>query len=111
MVSYLVHYDTLLQKVTKVYYKIGKFFSLQNATVFTKYDDFIRKCNVYNKMRRYNVYYRLQMGNLRRKRLLSTKETKGSYTKNLSNCMVRRCLYPVRIDENNIEVTIDNSNI
>ena len=43
--------QNLLQNAT-VYYKMLQDFLLQNATVITKYDDFITKCDSYNKMRR-----------------------------------------------------------
>ena len=74
MVSYLVHYDTLLQNVTDVitrydgYFitkcdksllQTGSAFLLQNATVLSqnatvilKRDDFFTKCGSYYKMRR-----------------------------------------------------------
>ena len=43
LVLYFVHYDTLLQNGTVV---------LQNAAVTTKCNDFIRKCDIYYKLRR-----------------------------------------------------------
>ena len=66
-VSYLVHYDTLLQNVTDIItkcdgYFITKFyesllqnasgFLLQNATVIANCVDFISKCNNYCKVQR-----------------------------------------------------------
>ena len=47
MVSYLVYYDTLLQNatdiITKCFLQNTSGFALQNATVITKYLDFITK--------------------------------------------------------------------
>ena len=65
VVSYLIHYETLLQNATatllenvaKVYYIIRPFFVtnatvlLQNATVITKGNNFITKCGVCYKRR------------------------------------------------------------
>ena len=73
-VSYLIHYDSLLQNATYIITKyVSNFFikcnrsllqyasgfllqnvtvSLQNATVITNYDDFITKYDSYHKMRR-----------------------------------------------------------
>ena len=64
-VSYLIHYDSLLQKIRQIfYYKMRQFYYkmrqllqnevvlLQNATVITKCDNFITKCDSYYKMRR-----------------------------------------------------------
>ena len=48
-VSYLIHYDSLLQNAVVL---------LQNATVITKCDDFITKCDSYYKMRRF--YYKMR---------------------------------------------------
>ena len=58
-VSYLIHYDSLLQNSTEVYwkmrqdfyYKMRQFF-LQNATIITNYNNFITKCDSYYKVRR-----------------------------------------------------------
>ena len=57
MVSYLVYYDTLLQNATDIITKCDKCFLqntpsfvLQNATVITKYLDFITKCGTSSDM-------------------------------------------------------------
>ena len=57
MVSYLVHYDTLLHNAINVITKRDKSLLqcasgllLQNATVTTKCVDFITKCDNYHKM-------------------------------------------------------------
>ena len=59
-VSYLIHYDGLVQKATDIITKCDRSlfqnasgFLLQNATVFTNCDDFITKCDVYYKLRQY----------------------------------------------------------
>ena len=39
----------------QVYYRMRRVFLLQNATVITKCDDFITKCDVYYKLRQYNI--------------------------------------------------------
>ena len=65
-VSYLIHYDGLLQNATDITTKCERnllqntssfllqnaTILLQNATVFTKCDNFITKCDSYYKMRR-----------------------------------------------------------
>ena len=43
VVSYLLHYDTLLQNTAVL---------IQNPTFITKCDNFVTKCDVYYKMRR-----------------------------------------------------------
>ena len=77
-VSYLIHYDSLLQNATDITTKCGSYFItkcdrrllqnasdfllqnarviLQNVTVIINYDDFITKCNSYYKMRRFTNY-------------------------------------------------------
>ena len=54
MVSYLVYYDTLLQNatdiITKCFLQNTSGFALQNATVITKYLDFITKCGTSSNM-------------------------------------------------------------
>ena len=74
MVSYLIHYDSLLQNATDIITKCDSYFItkcdrsllqnasrfllgnaivlLQIATVITNCDDFITKCDSYYKMRR-----------------------------------------------------------
>ena len=73
-VSYLIHYDSLLQNATDIMTKCDNYFItkcdrsllpntsglllqnatvlLQNTTVMTNYHDFITKCNSYYKMQR-----------------------------------------------------------
>ena len=57
-VSCLICYDSLLQNMTDVITKRKSYFirkcdrSLQNATVITKCDNFITKCNSYYEMQR-----------------------------------------------------------
>ena len=76
-VSYFVHYNTLLQNATDAIPKCDRYFIrkyvksllqnasgfllqnatglLQNVAVFSKCHDFIRKCDSYYKISRYNV--------------------------------------------------------
>ena len=49
VVSYLVHYDTLLQNATDIITKYDSFF-------ITKCGSFIIKCDSYYKIRQYNLY-------------------------------------------------------
>ena len=78
-VSYLIHYDSLLQNATDIITKCDSYFItkcdrsllqnasgfllqnatvlLQNTTVITKCDDFVTKCDVYYKLRQYSVQY------------------------------------------------------
>ena len=78
-VSYLIHYDNLLQNVTDVITKCNSCFIikcdrsllqnalgfllqnatvlLQNVTVITKCNNFITKCNVYYKLQQYNIFF------------------------------------------------------
>ena len=68
-VSYLIHFDSLLQNTIDIITKCDSYFiiecdrrllqnasgfSLQNATVITNYDDFITNCDVYYKLRQYS---------------------------------------------------------
>ena len=67
-VSYLIHYDSLLQNATDIITKCDSYFItkcdrnllqnvsgflLQNATVITNCDNFITKCDRYYKLRLY----------------------------------------------------------
>ena len=69
-VSDLICYDSLLQNATDVITKCDSYFTtkrdrsllknasrflLQNATAFTKCDDFITKCDVYYKLQQYRL--------------------------------------------------------
>ena len=85
MVSYLVHYDTLLQNVAHIITKYNGYFItkcdksllenasdfllqnaavlLQNARLITKCGDFITKCDSYCKMRRLLQNVSLHRGN------------------------------------------------
>ena len=75
-VSYLIHYDTLLQNAANIITKCGSYFItkcdksllqnasgflLQNATVITSSDDLLRRaaviieCDVYYKLRQYKL--------------------------------------------------------
>ena len=51
VVSYLVHYDTLLQNVTDIITKC-------DSNFITKYNSLVTKCNSYYKIRRF--YYKMQ---------------------------------------------------
>ena len=49
-VTYLIHYDTLLQNVSDFSLQNTTVSLLQNKLVIFKCDDFITKCNTYYKM-------------------------------------------------------------
>ena len=49
-VTYLIHYDTLLQNALGFSLQNATVTLLQNALVIFKCDDFTTKCNTYNKM-------------------------------------------------------------
>ena len=53
-VSYMIHYDSLLQNATDFITKCDRSL-LQNATTITNYDVFITKCDSYYKLQQYNV--------------------------------------------------------
>ena len=61
-VSYFIHCDSLLQNASDIITKCDSYFItkfdrslLQNATVTTKCDGFVTKCEVYYKLRQYTV--------------------------------------------------------
>ena len=56
-ISYLIRYDSLLQSVTEVYYKMRQVFYYKIQRFYHKMR-VITKCNVYYKLRQYNVYVR-----------------------------------------------------
>ena len=57
MVSYLVHYDTILKNETDIVTKCGKLCYKMGQTFIRQCDNFIRQCDSYYKMRRF--YYKM----------------------------------------------------
>ena len=58
-VSYLIHYDSLLQNATDIITKCDSYFITKCVRFFiTKYDSFITKCNSNYKLRQF--YYKMR---------------------------------------------------
>ena len=114
-VSYLIHYDSLLQYATDIITKCDSYFItkchrnllqnasgfvLQNATVITNCDDFIIKCNSYYKMRRLLLIATVQAAQI--------KSFESSFNVLIAESVVQRCKFKklfLKIPQNSQENT------
>ena len=84
-VSYLIRYESLLQNASDVITKCGNYFVtkcdrslLEKATVITKCDDFIAKCDSYYKC---DVSYKMRQYNLGELKMFREKKSGKMYNR------------------------------